>query len=215
MARCSEFVCGPDDEALGRAVDAAARTLAAGGIVAHPTFAVYGLGGAATPAVDSVILGLKGRGSDRPLLRLVLESSEVERLYPSVRWTDVAERLAADFWPGGLTLVLDDGTAGGLAVRAEAHPVVRRLLERWGHAMSSTSLNRPGAEPAASAGQARSALEAIPAVDRKVLFLNAGRLPGPPASTLLSLRGGEVRLLREGAVPVVSLEVCLGRQVAR
>lgn len=215
MAKHRELACGPDEQDLRRAVETAVRVLEGHGIVAHPTFAVYGLGGAAVRSVDAAILALKGQRADRPLLRLVLDAAAVQELFPSARWPSTADCLAEQFWPGGLTLVLDDGTAGGLAVRAEAHRVVRQLLVRWGRALSSTSLNLTGQPPAASVAGAREALEVIPAADREILFLNAGTLRGPPASTVLSLRGEEIRLLREGTISVRALEQCLGRQVAR
>jgi tRNA A37 threonylcarbamoyladenosine synthetase subunit TsaC/SUA5/YrdC len=47
---------------------------------------------------------------------------------------------------------------------------------------------------------------------RPLLFVAAGDLPGPPPSTLLSLRRGELKLLREGAVERSALERVLGRK---
>jgi L-threonylcarbamoyladenylate synthase len=202
-------------DASGCAAEPAARraveALRRGDLLAHPTETVYGLGGAATPAADERLSNLKERGWS-PIIRLISSSAAARRLFPAIRWSERAERLARAFWPGPLTLVVDDGTEHGIALRAEAHPVVRHILTMWGGALSSTSLNVSGAPSACSDEEARAVLQAMPECGCGVTLVAAGVLPGPPPSTLVSLRGEEVRVLREGRIESSIVLDAVGRE---
>lgn len=195
------------------AVREAAAVLSDGGVLAHPTETVYGLGGIA-PALDAEIARLKGREEPRPLLRLAADRGTFRDRHPGLVWGETAERLADAFWPGPLTLVLDDGDGQGLGVRVEGHPLTRRVLELTGATMSSTSLNVSGEKPARSSEEARTVLEAMPEARTPLAWLDGGDLPGGRPSTILSLRGGGPRLLRRGAVETERLEEILEREVA-
>src|SRR5690606_38430145 len=70
-------------------------------------------------------------------------------------FTPAAERLAAAFWPGALTLVLpmraDSGISplvtaglGTLAVRVPDHPVAQALLQAFGGPVAAPSANPSG-----------------------------------------------------------------------
>ena len=210
------FECGSDGPvAVGvSALDRAAELLDAGGVVAHPTSTVYGLGGRPGDAVDARIAVLK----DRPLLPLIRLAASREALggaLPGARWSETAGRLADAFWPGPLTLVLDDGSEAGVAVRVDAHPIVRRLLERAGGLMTSTSLNVTGGAPARTRREAREALASMPRDRGPLGWLDAGDLQPSAPSTLLRLDGDRVALLREGAVPVREIERLAGRVLRR
>lgn len=184
------------------------------GVLVHPTATVYGLGGG-TRSADAEVARLKDRSLDRPLLRIAHDAETFRRERPELRWTAGAERLARRFWPGALTLVLDDGTAEGLAIRVEAHPITRAVLRAWGRTLSSTSLNRSGEPPAARPSEVRAALAAFPRPRVRVGWLDAGELPGGPPSTLVSLRAKAPRLLRAGAVDAGAIEAVLGRELTR
>ncbi len=200
--------------ALEAAAAEAAERLAGGEILVHPTSTLYGLGAEATPEADAEIARLKGRSPGAPLIRLVADAETLLRARPSLRWDERAERLAREFWPGALTLVLDDGGEHGLAVRVDGHPVVRAILRAYGAPMSSTSVNRSGEPPAVEPAEVRRALARLPASDRPVTLLDAGPLPPSPPSTLLSLREERPRLLRAGAVEPARLAACLGEPLA-
>jgi len=194
-------------------VAAAVEVLARGGLLAHPTGTVYGIGGGRGAASDAEVERLKGREGGA-ILRIVADVGRLRDLFPAACWPDEAERLAARFWPGPLTLVLDDGSASGLAVRVEPHPVTRAVLSAWGGALGSTSLNRSGRPPARTEAEARAVLRAMPEASPELAFLPAGDLAGPPPSTLVSLRDAVPRLLRAGAIPASSIEAALGRSLA-
>ena len=124
------------DGSLPASVDQAARTLAAGELVAFPTETVYGLGAdAGSDAAVAKIFAAKGRPSDHPLIVHVADAGSVEQFAASV--PGFAQRLMDAFWPGPLTLILPrrDGVgataAGGqdsIGLRCPAHPVAHALL---------------------------------------------------------------------------------------
>jgi len=187
-----------------------AAHLAAGLPVAYPTETVYGLGGAVTPAAVRRVQQLKGRDAGRPLLILVDHAGAV----PELRWTEAARALAVAFWPGALTLVLEDAAGifpegvrsretGGVGVRVSPHPVVRRLLEVYGAPITSTSLNVSGAPPARSGTEAAGELAQLGGSD--VLLLDAGTLPESAPSTVVDCTGDIPKVLRKGSVPVSRL----------
>ena len=196
------------------ALDRAAELLDAGGVLAHPTSTVYGLGGRPREAVDGRIAALKGRPL-LPLIRLAASREALGAALPAVRWTETGRRLADALWPGPLTLILDDGSEAGIAVRVDAHAVVRRLLERAGGLMTSTSLNLTGGAPARTRGEAREALASMPQGAGWLGWLDAGDLPASAPSTLVRPGSETVDVLREGAVPVREIERLAGGVVRR
>jgi L-threonylcarbamoyladenylate synthase len=128
----------------------AVQRLRAGGVVAFPTETVYGLGGDTfNPTALALILQIKGRPADNPLIAHVLDADQARRI--TTGWDARCDDLAARFWPGPLTLVLPradsvpaQATAGlsTIAVRSPSHPVARRLLESSGSPISAPSANR-------------------------------------------------------------------------
>lgn len=201
---------GPD----GRpgAVAAGVRALTAGAVLAHPTGTVYGLGGA-SEALEATVARLKGRDPDRPLLRIGPDATILRRRHPGLRWGRRARRLAEAFWPGGLTLVLPDGSESGLGVRVVDHPLVRAVLGEAEATMSSTSLNRSGRPPTRRPEAVARTLDRMPPVEAEVVWLDAGPLPSSPSSTLVSLLDDRPRVLRRGAVPVGEIEACLDEEL--
>lgn len=191
------------------AVDAAAAHLAFGGLLAHPTGSVYGIGGLPDDDAKREVARLKSRPQAPGLVHLVADVEDVRRVWPGAVWTPVASVLAAQFWPGPLTLVLDDGSDYGIAVRVEPHEFTRAVVRRFGRPLTSTSLNRSGDPPAADVEAARAALEALPASELAVLLVDAGPLPGPPASTLVRVPGEDgamFDILRTGAIDTGQLD---------
>lgn len=189
----------------------AAAHLAGGGLLVHPTSGVYGLGGPRAADVERDVARRKIRDASRPLIYLVPDVSVLRSEFPDAAWPSLAERLARAFWPGPLTLVLDDGTERGRSVRCEAHPVTRAVLIAWGRAVSSTSLNSSGAPPAHTSQDLRLAVANLDRGERPLLVLDAGDLPGPPPSTLVRVVGERWELLREGAIRSRTIEEACAR----
>lgn len=208
------IAAGPEDH-RGRAVQRAVEVLRADGVFAHPTSTVYGLGATAEPRLDAVVARLKGHEEDRPLIRLAASSTQVRQRRPDVRWPESAGRLAERFWPGGLTLVLEDGSEFGVAVRVDGHPVARAVPAALDDLVSSTSLNLSGGIPARDPDEATEVLSDMGPIDRPCVFLDAGPLPASPPSTILTLREQPPRLIRAGSVDPDAVRDCLQVELAR
>lgn len=203
------------DGLIAEGIAEAVGVLGDGGLVVHPTSTVYGIGGAATPRLDAEIARLKGRSEDTPLIRLAPNLETLRAECPDLVWDERVERLAARFWPGSLTLVLDNGTTRGVAVRIDSHPVVARLLAVWGQLLSSTSLNPHGASPVRTPESVRSVLSELPATKVPIVFVDAGPLPDSEPSTVVSMLTRPAQVLRVGAVSPEDVQRCLEEVRAR
>ncbi|GAB6043950.1 L-threonylcarbamoyladenylate synthase [Endothiovibrio diazotrophicus] len=137
----------------------AGRALRSGGVVAHPTEAVYGL---ACDPLDARavarLLALKGRSVEKGLI-LVASSFEALRPFVAVP-DDAALARAAASWPGPVTWLFPaapttprwlTGRHVTLAVRVTAHPLTRALCDAFGGPLISTSANPAGRPPPRSA----------------------------------------------------------------
>lgn len=181
--------------------------LNAGKLVGVPTDTVYGV--AALPSSETgmnALFELKGRGPEHPIALLV---ADLEQAHELVSITAMAQRLAEEFWPGPLTLVLPaarnlphwigDQARGTVGVRVPQHPVALDLLDKAG-TLAVTSANRSGEEAAVDHEQARQVFgDAV-----------AGYLEGEGAAGLAStvldatvdppvvLRAGPITLPQEG-----------------
>lgn len=182
--------------------------LVRGGLIAYPTETVYGLGSTAAAPAVARLAKLKGRDPNKPFLLLV---SGLEMLHGvGLRLTDTAERLAAAFWPGPLTMVLPGGEGvlpqvlrgpeGGIAARWTSHEPISRLIEALGSPITSTSANRPRQPPALEGAEAAEYFkEEMKAGE--LMVLDAGRLNPSPPSTLVDCTGVQPRIIRVGAIP--------------
>jgi L-threonylcarbamoyladenylate synthase len=195
-------------------IEQAAAALRAGRLVAFPTETVYGLGAVATnDRAVAAIFAAKGRPRFNPLIVHVTDAAAARAI---TRWNEVAERLAARFWPGALTLVLprSEGcplsllvSAGGdtVAVRAPAHPVAHALLAATVLPVAAPSANPSGAVSATTADHVAAELG-----DRIEIILDGGPCPIGLESTVLDGTRTPPRLLRPGAITREALEAVLG-----
>ncbi len=201
-------------EPTAQSVAEAARLLRDGKLVAFPTETVYGLGGDATnERAVAAIFEAKGRPEFNPLISHVLGPDEAKRF---VRWNDTADRLAARFWPGPLTLVLPRSagspisllaTAGldTVAIRAPSHPVAQALIRAAGRPIAAPSANRSGAiSPTRAEHVAESLGERVP------LILDGGPCLVGVESTVLDLTGATPTLLRPGGATREAIEAVIG-----
>ncbi len=194
----------------------AAAILLAGGLVAFPTETVYGLGALATDsAAIARVFAAKGRPAHNPLILHVANKALAARF---ARFDARAERLAAAFWPGPLTLVLplirDAGiapaaTAGldTVAVRVPRHPTALRLLEAVDGPVAAPSANRSGQVSPTTAAHVLADLDGL--ID---LVLDAGSVEVGIESTVLDLgRPDTGRILRPGGLTRDAIEAVIGR----
>jgi len=202
------------EAAAPEAISRAAELLRAGHLVAFPTETVYGLGGDATnERAVAEIFAAKGRPRFNPLIVHVPGLTDATKL---AVFDDRALRLAAQFWPGPLTLVLlrrgDSGLSllcsAGLdtvAVRAPAHPVAQALLRETGRPIAAPSANRSGRVSPTEASHVAEELG-----DRIAMILDGGRTPVGLESTVLDLYAESPILLRPGGVTAEQVTELLG-----
>nr|WP_216320260.1 L-threonylcarbamoyladenylate synthase [Deinococcus aestuarii] len=180
-------------------VERAARVILAGGVVGYPTETVWGL--AVHPGQVERLYALKDRDAAKPVQVSCVDARTARPLTLG----GAAFGALAALWPGPLTLVLpaspacppDLAPGGWVGVRVPDHPVALALLRACGGTLATTSLNPSGGEAARTFGQAQE-------YGLADLLLPEGGVPASGrASSVVRVwpGGGEVEVLREGAVP--------------
>lgn len=205
------------EETIAQAADA----LRAGQLVAFPTETVYGLGADATnDEAVARIFEAKGRPRFNPLIVHVSDMQEAER---HARFTPEAEKLAAAFWPGGVTLVLPRRAetdlsllvSAGLdtvAIRVPAHSIAQRLIEATGRPLAAPSANASGKVSPTRAGHV---VESLGHSSLLAMVLDGGPCEMGLESTVVGFPdGGTPTLLRPGAVARGDIEKVLGAPIA-
>ena len=199
----------PDNQANR---ERAARTIAAGGLIAFRTDTFYGLGADPfnPPAVRQII-DLKGR-EGKPILLLISDLEEADRFI--VEQTDQFKLLTRSLWPGPLTIVStanaglsNDLTAGTgtIGVRLPDDESLRDLIRLCGGALTATSANQTGAPPARTAEEVANYFQS--GLD---LILDSGETTATSASTVLDVTTRVPRVIREGVISKVRLGEVLG-----
>ena len=194
-------------------IEAAARLIREGQLVAFPTETVYGVGASALDeqAVNR-IYEAKRRPSNSPLIVHVCSIDMARGLVRE--WPDAAARLATQFWPGPLTLVLpkskhvpDRVTAGldTVGIRMPDHPLALDLIRTAGLPIAAPSANLFSELSPTTAGHVRSGLG-----DRVAMVLDGGPTRVGIESTVLSLAGPEPVLLRPGMISQADIENVIG-----
>ena len=168
----------------------AVAILRAGGVIAYPTEAVFGLG--CDPRCETALARIAAIKRRRFTKGLILIGSECEHLEPFVRsdWMDwVERRLVRELRPSdppvtwllparagapGAVTGRRSGSGARVAVRVTAHPIAAGLCRGFGGAIVSTSANTAAAPPA------RSALDARRRLGRRVDLV----VPGPTGGHL-------------------------------
>src|SRR6185295_17488810 len=178
-----------------------------GELVVIPTDTVYGIAADAfQPAAVERLLAAKGRGRQSPPPALIPGIPTLDALAETV--TDEVRRLAAEFWPGGLTIIVrarttldwDLGeTRGTVALRMPADKIALELLAETGP-LAVSSANKTG-EPAATTAAAAEQMLG----DAVAVYLEAGP-GGEVGSTIVDATGldspaGKLRILRSGVIP--------------
>src|SRR6202166_2052967 len=198
----------PDPAALRYAAEFIRR----GELVAIPTDTFYGI--AADPfnlaAVDQ-IYRVKGRPETRALPILVNTTAQAVSLARDVPYT--FHKLAAKFWPGPLTLLVEASSGvplkvtahtGNVALRWPKSAIVDALIALVKGPITGTSGNISG-QPACA-----TAVELLEQMgDRLPLIIDAGETPGNLASTIVKLDGEDWAVMREGVITELQIRTAL------
>ena len=202
-----------------------ARNLLAGNLVAFPTETVYGLGGDAcnTDAVER-IYSVKGRPADHPL---IVHISSMQRMGDwAEEIPEYANKLARDFWPGPMTLVLKrssfakdfiTGSQNTVGVRVPDHLVALALLEAFenigGKGVAAPSANRFGqVSPTTAAAVVDEIGEYLDSADQ---IIDGGACAVGVESTIIDCTADAPRILRPGAITVAMIEASTGQIVVK
>lgn len=198
----------PEAEVLRYAADFLSR----GSVVAIPTDTFYGL--AADPfnlSAVGEIYKVKGRPETRALPILVSSIEQSMQLARDV--PPVFLKLAQQFWPGALTIVVDaanrvplkvTANTGKVALRWPKSEVVVKLIEEFDGPITGTSANISGFPSCSSSEQVMKQLGG-----RVPLVLDAGETGATLGSTIVDVHGGAWKIIREGAIPVTEIEKAL------
>jgi L-threonylcarbamoyladenylate synthase len=181
-----------------------AAALLAGAVAAYPTETFYALGAAALSkkGVDR-IFRLKKRDPSKPLSFIVSDMDMVREVVSSLSPAFTA--LAAEFWPGPLTLVLPAaagfpdrvlGPGRTIALRIPPLAWLRSLVREMSEPLTATSANLSGKGELADPAEVKALFGGQ--VD---LVIDGGPAPGGRPSTIVDLAGDRPRVLREGAIP--------------
>ena len=179
------------------------------GVIAYPTETVYGFGSLPTTKGVARVQALKHRPREKPLIILTPSVQEVAGLV----WNDEARLLGSAFWPGALTLVLQDSRSifppgirsesEKVAVRISSNPLVQRILKKLGAPITSTSVNYPGEPPARSASEVVEVIRRLNGND--IMLIDTGTLPISEPSTIVDCTVKPLEVLREGKVNISDL----------
>jgi L-threonylcarbamoyladenylate synthase len=195
----------------------AAALLRGGGLVAFPTETVYGLGADATSGeAVAGIYAAKERPRFNPLIAHVPDVQAARALGV---FDERAERLAAAFWPGPLTLVVPLRPGGvcplaaagldSVGLRVPDHPVAAALLRAIGRPVAAPSANRSGRISPTTAAHVLADLDG-----RIDAVVDGGPARVGLESTIVSCLGSRPVLLRPGGATREALEAVLGESLA-
>ncbi len=195
------------------AVVRAAESLRAGELVALPTETVYGLAAnALDPRAVAKIFAAKGRPAHNPIIVHIAGVAMARQCVSA--WPAAAEKLAAAFWPGPLTLVLprakeipDIVTAGGdtVGVRWPSHPFMQAVIRECGFPLAAPSANPSNQISPTNAEHVRRSLG-----NNVRLIVDGGQSQVGIESSVVDVSVTPARLLRPGMIHAESLVAVLG-----
>ncbi len=179
-----------------------------GKVLVFPTETSYGLGCDAInqESVDK-IFKIKGRTDDKPLL-IVVDSIESAKKY--LRWNEMLEKLAQKYWPGSLTIVgeyIGGNLAKGVvskdnttAVRVSDFSFLKSITQKIQKPLVATSANLAGES---SLFDPREIVKVFSEKENQPdLILNYGVLPKSEPTTLVSIVGDKIKILRRGTLNI-------------
>ncbi|MDH4459802.1 MAG: L-threonylcarbamoyladenylate synthase [Flectobacillus sp.] len=183
-------------------------------IIGVPTETVYGLAGNAySESAIKKIFSLKNRPLYNPLIVHIKSTTFLTNVASEI--PDIAFKLAEEFWPGPLTLILkrqahisDLITAGQetVAVRVPNHPVISALLSQLDFPLAAPSANPFGSISPTSATHVFNYFE-----EKLNVILEGGICERGIESTIIGFENGLPVLYRHGSIAVEEIEQVVGK----
>ncbi len=194
-------------------IDQAVDCLKKGRLVAIPTETVYGLAAdASNDAAVRKIFAAKGRPADHPLIVHIASLKELSHW--AIDIPDYAFKLAEQYWPGPMTLILKKqahvldsitGQQNTVGIRIPQHTVAQQLLKAFGGGLAAPSANRFGQISPTSAAHVQKHLGDV--VD---IILDGGNCGIGIESTIIDCSGDFPRILRPGIITESMLKDTIG-----
>jgi L-threonylcarbamoyladenylate synthase len=211
-----EFISNCTTDAILKA----AKALKDGHLVAFPTETVYGLGADATnESAISQVYTVKGRPTDHPLIVHISSINQISRWATDI--PDYALKLARDFWPGPMTLILKrsdlaknfiTGGQENIGLRVPNQPLALTLLAKFeslgGQGVAAPSANRFGAVSPTTSLAVSEELEKY--LGSNDLILDGGNCHIGIESTIINCTGSGPVILRPGAISIEMAEKSIG-----
>lgn len=188
--------------------DKVVNILQAGGIVAYPTETFYALG-VKFDMHDALrkLYELKKRPHEKAMPVIIGDRSLLPAIV-SAEWLSnipaAVKALMSRFWPGPLTLLLPakeglsehlTANTGMIGVRVPGESFALRLAQKAGFPITATSANISALPPAENADMVRGYFR-----DGIDLLIDGGQSPGGLPSTIVSLSGNDIEIVREGLI---------------
>jgi L-threonylcarbamoyladenylate synthase len=207
------------------AISNAAKTLKDGHLVAFPTETVYGLGADATnEKAVSRIYSVKGRPTDHPLIVHISSINKLEDWATDI--PDYAIKLAREFWPGPMTLILPrtdlakdyiTGRQDNVGLRVPDQPIALALLKKFeeigGQGVAAPSANRFGAISPTLAEAVTEELSDY--LEKNDQILDGGQCQVGLESTIIDCTRYEPMILRPGAIIEENIQSALGIKISK
>ncbi len=200
----------PQNSDLDLEIHRAAQLLRQGELVAIPTETVYGLAAdAKNPAAINKIFALKGRPANHPLIVHISGADQLTQW--AVAIPDIAYRLAEQFWPGPLTLILNrrsdvpSEVTGGqqtIGLRCPNNALTLALLKQFDGGLAAPSANRFGHISPTTAQHVRHEFG-----EHAPMILDGGACDIGIESTIVDLTQTPARILRPGQISFAQLNV--------
>ena len=187
-----------------------------GNLIIYPTDTVYGVGGI-IESDESIakIYKAKERSFKSPLIVLVSDVSKIEKIaYIEEKNREKIEKLIKEFWPGGLTIILnkknnvpDIMVSGGktVGVRMPNLDTALKIIEAAGGLLPTTSANISGETTPRSYDELSEEFK-----ERVEILVDGGRCPIGNASTIIDM-SDKPKILRTGAISIEDIEKIIGK----
>ncbi|MBA3732986.1 threonylcarbamoyl-AMP synthase [Patescibacteria group bacterium] len=170
-----------------------------GGVVVMPTDTIYGiLGRAFDPKAVDKIYQIKKRTPDKPFIILIADISDLSKF--SIQFSDTDKEIFYKIWPGPFSVEFEVNNetftyrsfGKKLALRLPDNDLLREIIRHTGP-LVAPSANLEGEPPAKNIEEAKEYFG-----DGVDMYVDNGEILEGEPSTLISLRNGEIKILRQG-----------------
>lgn len=188
-----------------------------GKLIIYPTDTVYGVGGVITnEETIKNIYKAKDRSFSSPLIALVSSADKIEDIaFINEKNRKKIEILIKEFWPGGLTIILESksivppimiSNGKTIGVRMPDHEIALKIIESAGGILPTTSANISGEKTPRSFEELDEEFK-----NRIDIIVDGGVCPIGTASTIIDMSNENIKILREGAISQKQIEMAIGK----